>query len=398
MSVTAASGPFIVFGNPPNTGSEYPNQYNPDNGPGFEFAMSGQLDTSVGYQPGQAPSRPIYGWTGGTLFTMDYAPQTLATTNIAAAAAPAGVPFTLVSSSAAGIIVGQSLISRGNAQLITGLLAIDGPSTLVKYGSNQAISVYDLRSCFGRVVSYTSAGNASNVSITTRGYDYLGFPMQETVTGPNATTVNGKKAFKYIFSVTPSGTPGATVSIGTADIFGFPIRSDTYEQLDMAWAGSWITTSGTGTFTFADLTNPSTAASGDVRGTWTASSASNGAKVWALYQTIPPWNMPGSPGVIVGTTTTNGTTAIGNSTLNFASIPAYVTVGTTVYDSTTTLAIPPGTTVTAIGATTLTMSSPANIQVGNGDTIQFGQANVSAGVIGLPQFFTAQTVAGVTFG
>ena len=41
------------------------------------------------------------------------------------------------------------------------------------------------------------------------GYDIYGFPMSEAITANGASTVSGKKAFKYIQSVTPVGTVGA---------------------------------------------------------------------------------------------------------------------------------------------------------------------------------------------
>ncbi len=72
-----------------------------------------------------------------------------------------------------------------------------------------------------------------------------------------------------------------------------------------------------------------------------------------------------------GTLTTNGTTASGNPTLHFASVPAWIVAGMTIYDTTDPTAI--GTlTVLSTTATTVTMSGNAGGSgVGNGDVIQF---------------------------
>src|SRR5690349_10575871 len=104
MTVTAFSGPLIAYGNPPNQGTNSSVQYNPDNGPGLEFAVSGQLDNSVGYQPGQSAGKGIFGWVGNSALTLDYNPATKAAGAIAAAAASVnGTPMTLVSTAGNGV-------------------------------------------------------------------------------------------------------------------------------------------------------------------------------------------------------------------------------------------------------------------------------------------------------
>lgn len=132
-----------------------------------------------------------------------------------------------------------------------------------------------------RALSYTSSANMSAVSFTAVGYDEYWNAMTETVVGPNATTVYGKKAFRYITSVTASATDaGNNVSVGMADIFGMPFAVADGGYISPRWAGSLSTD--TGTFVAADATT-ATATTGDVRGTFTPSSASNGVRrlvVW----------------------------------------------------------------------------------------------------------------------
>jgi hypothetical protein len=70
--------------------------------------------------------------------------------------------------------------------------------------------------------------------------------------------------------------------------------------------------------------------------------------------------------------TTNGATAAGSATLNFAAVPASVLVGMTIADLTTGSVIPAGTIVRSKTATTVVMSQNATgAGAANGDSIQF---------------------------
>jgi hypothetical protein len=84
-----------------------------------------------------------------------------------------------------------------------------------------------------------------------------------------------------------------------------------------------------------------------------------------------------------GTLTTNGTTAAGNATLHFASVPAWIVAGMLIRDSTTSSAISAGTTVLSTTGTTVVMSAnAAGAGVGGTDVITFsafGQASASSG-------------------
>lgn len=68
--------------------------------------------------------------------------------------------------------------------------------------------------------------------------------------------------------------------------------------------------------------------------------------------------------------TTSQQTASGNSTLTFASVPAWVTVGAQVIDQTTPSALV-GTYVQATSSTTVTLTNAASAVVGSGDSIVF---------------------------
>lgn len=78
----------------------------------------------------------------------------------------------------------------------------------------------------------------------------------------------------------------------------------------------------------------------------------------------------------VATLVTNGTTASGNATLHFASVPGGVIAGQSIVDTTTAGLIPAATTVLSTTATTVVMSANATgTGVASGDTVTFTPPN-----------------------
>ena len=130
-----------------------------------------------------------------------------------------------------------------------------------------------------RALSITiGAGTITNRNVTITGYDYYGQPMSEVIaTGTTqSTTVNGKKAFWQITAATVSGSVGATVSIGTTDTFGAPVRfNDKGYLARVGWNDTLAENAAT--VVDADATTATTT-TGDVRGTVAPSTAADGAK------------------------------------------------------------------------------------------------------------------------
>lgn len=142
-------------------------------------------------------------------------------------------------------------------------------------GSGRAVIVLDVP----RAVSYTTNADMSAVTMTTVGFDQYGALLTQTTVLPaSATVVNTLKAFKSILSMTASATDASNlVSAGTADIFGMPYSvPDAGYVVSNKWAN--VLADDAGTFVAAVATIPSTAALGDVRGTYAPSSASNGSR------------------------------------------------------------------------------------------------------------------------
>lgn len=149
------------------------------------------------------------------------------------------------------------------------------------YQQDGATILFDPRQGLSRVLSYvSSSASDTTVTVTTSGWDVYGIPMTETITLNGTTSVAGKKAFKAIKSaVTGAASLVGNVSIGTQatsnGVLGLNVRADAFSYLSIAVADAQISAN-TG-FTKADLTFPTTAATGDVRGTYALQAAANGS-------------------------------------------------------------------------------------------------------------------------
>ena len=153
----------------------------------------------------------------------------------------------------------------------------------------------------GRAVSVTAASGATYTTASVNGYDIYGYPMTENITITASSTVNGKKAFKYIKSVVLSGGTADTThaySVGTADVFGLPLRSDTFGDIIVNNASSLVATTlitAATNYLPSDRTTPS-ATTADVRGTFAATSSS-GANKLIVRQSPQAYMVPYTTGL-----------------------------------------------------------------------------------------------------
>jgi len=167
----------------------------------------------------------------------------------------------------------------------TGTTALAQP-----FGQSNTISLWNPQAMVSRAVSVTGSASATGGNILISGYDIYGVPMSEVIAAPaSATTVNGKKAFKYIASVVPQFTDAHNYSIGTTDIYGFPLRSDNFGDVAINYNATGITAN-TG-YTAAVTTSPATTSTGDVRGTYALQSAADASKRLVVRQFITPANI-----------------------------------------------------------------------------------------------------------
>jgi len=179
----------------------------------------------------------------GRIYVWDIVPQAAVTNNIAASqtTTTAGQAVTLTAGTSA-----KSTTTAGGVAVIQ----LDCPRAI-------------------KVNSSTTAR-----AFTVSGYDYYGQAMTEVITVVTAATaVTGLKAFYQVSGVTISGSATAVV-VGTSDVLGIPVRVTNVAYVASVKSNSALAQDA-GTFVAAD-TATATNATGDVRGTYTPATASNG--------------------------------------------------------------------------------------------------------------------------
>jgi hypothetical protein len=122
-------------------------------------------------------------------------------------------------------------------------------------------------------------------AFTINGYDYYGQAMSEVITvATAATAVTGKKAFYQVTSATIAGSATAVV-IGTSDVLGLPVRVFNVAYVSSVKSNSTLAQDA-GTFVAADMATATTT-TGDVRGTYTPATASDGTVRTVMTIALP---------------------------------------------------------------------------------------------------------------
>ena len=202
-----------------------------------------QMDTGIG---------PM-----GRIYTFDCIPLTSNAANICASQTPAAAGnLTLLATS----LLGGKYVFRSDG---TAVVQLDCP----------------------RAVSATLAAGGTATTITVTGFDEYGQRMSEAITSVANATTNGKKAFYQISSVATSAATVSAVTIGTTQLIGLPVRVTSGVYIShVGWDSGF--TLDTGTLAVAD-TVTATTTTGDVRGTFSPSSAPNGIRRLVLGLMLP---------------------------------------------------------------------------------------------------------------
>jgi hypothetical protein len=168
----------------------------------------------------------------------------------------------------------------------------------IPFGSAGTLQLWNPQALTARAVSITSGSATAGGNFYVSGYDVYGYPVTEKITAVASSTVNGTKAFKYIASVTPQFTDassgGSTYQyfVGTTDVFGLPLRSDSFGDIAVNYATSLtavtLLTSASG-YVAANTAPAVINTANDVRGTYTNTSAT-GANRLVVRQTVRPYN------------------------------------------------------------------------------------------------------------
>ncbi len=185
----------------------------------------------------------------GRIYVFDVVPQAAVANNIAVAQTPA----------AAGAL---TLAAGSGVKFVT---------------RSDGVAVYQL-DCARAVGVVTGVGVPVNSNFTVSGYDFYGQVMTEVIASGTvaATTTSGKKAFYQIVSITGTAGTAVTVTFGTNQILGLPVR-----LLDAGYISrnGWnnLLTNDSGTLVPA-VTVTATSTTGDVRGTYAPSTVADGVK------------------------------------------------------------------------------------------------------------------------
>lgn len=125
---------------------------------------------------------------------------------------------------------------------------------------------------YGRNIQIAASAAFSTV-VTIYGWDYLGQPIAEALTGNGVTPVVGNKAFKSFNYATYTAT-AVTLSIGTGVKLGLPYKAirAIYEVGNGALAAA-------GTLQAPSVVDPATTTTTDPRGMYTTTTAMNGANI-----------------------------------------------------------------------------------------------------------------------
>jgi hypothetical protein len=261
-------------------------------GPSLDAVANGIQDARLAWNSGGSANVPqVIGWMDPGLHpVLDVVPPTASTTNLAAAQAPTtAVPLTLVSTTGAGVLVSSAAqLMLPSLVTIPSGTCFQAAQPIYRFFGNvgsmpQMTGCYDAATMLGRAVQIHSAGNDSAATVSVVGWDCYGYLTHQTLTAGNVGTVTTLKTFIAIQSITLTGTlSGSNVSAGFADVFGMPFYAAGQQNIWGFWNNLII--QGTGTFVAGVTTSPSTAALGDVRGTFVPGSSSDGTKRLTMWQ------------------------------------------------------------------------------------------------------------------
>lgn len=136
------------------------------------------------------------------------------------------------------------------------------------------------------------SGGADTATLTITGTDEYGNTVVENITLNGSTEVAGKKAFKTVTSVVSDATINNGAFVGTGDVLGLPVflpaTGLVVAEIDDGAAASAGTV-------VAGVETEATATTGDVRGTYTPNSATDGDMYLHLLVALPDPTYLGVP-------------------------------------------------------------------------------------------------------
>lgn len=140
-----------------------------------------------------------------------------------------------------------------------------------------------------RNVTILATGNAATTTFRITGTDQYGQAQTETITATTSTAVAGVKAFKTVTAVTLTSTSSVAggVTTGTGDVFGLPHHIADKGKI-LAFTVDGVAAPAPTIVAGFTATGTSTATTADVRGTITATTASNGTIRFSVMYVVNP--------------------------------------------------------------------------------------------------------------
>jgi hypothetical protein len=301
MGITALSGPRLTFGLT-RTSTGGVQEYNEQRGADMADCGHAMMDPrpEYTYRPGSGVTRKTWGWHGG-VGAVDCKPGTFTVGSVAASQQPvSGTALTLATGSSGCVTIGVTLAPASNPGNPVSVIALDSTYATVPvglaFGQTGTESLWDPQVALSRGITIEKSSTTSDDSAgtyTIQGYDIYGYAMTETITGTSSTgstSYNSNKNFKYIQSITPGGTIGATaVSVHPNNTYGFPMAVWAGHQVEL-WMGlssniAQVTTQTT-LITFGATLTP-TATTPDVRGRWASTNLSSNSSNYVYIRVRP---------------------------------------------------------------------------------------------------------------
>ena len=292
MTITANSGPYLAFGIT-QTASGLVNQYNEERGPSLFDLNTGTLDprSQYNYRPGSPVGTQIKGLFDN-LGQVDYIPFTgssIAGTSplgVASSVAPVAGTAQALTAVASNGGIQTTIIAPETGQAVS-VIALDSTAATYNFGTGGTVSIWNPQAGTGRTIAVINSSNANTEQYIVRGRDMYGFKMTEIVLASTTSTGTGvgRKAFKYIQSITPSTatTISATgILVYATDTYGLPIVANymngiaVYNSTTPNSQASLMVLSSANSVVASTIVT-ATATTADVRGTVTSTFASNGS-------------------------------------------------------------------------------------------------------------------------
>lgn len=307
MTVTGFAGPIVQYGlTLSSSGGDGINgqdfEHNPNRGPMIADLGDSMMDPRAAYNYDPGHTSGMVGFYNN-YGSVDYVPTTLnSSAFVATATGSSGVStFVLAAASSAGGTYATTIIAPETGKATGTLIAIDSTAAFLNFGvynTQIATAVAPVRmwnpaAGTGRNIVIKPSSNLDAGTFSVAGRDMYGYKITETIAG-GSTSLAGKKAFKYVSSITNTTTPTSTgVSIGFGDIYGFPLAvpytgfNADVNLLATSFSSAAIVALSSANTVLASTVSVQTSTTPDVRGTYASTTASNGTLRVQMLVTPP---------------------------------------------------------------------------------------------------------------